>query len=126
MIQFWTTSIIGVCLIKVQRSAIRILCRGNVYPGHEWGLLHVLQMSQPQTFQELATKVHDMEVTIVDRRGNSFDFAESKKDKAKFKRNVKFSKNSTKEVMPISKPKSVWITGKPKLEDKKSTLLRMQ
>jgi len=58
------------------------------------------------TFQHwllrLATKAHNMEVTIANRRCNSFHFTESKKDKVEFKRNVKFSKNSTKEAMFIS------------------------
>jgi len=69
----------------------------------EWHLLYVLQMSKPSTFQEWATKLHDMEVTIVNRLNNSFGFIESKKDKVKFKRNMKLSKNSTKEAMSISK-----------------------
>ena len=63
--------------------------------GMAWDLLYVVQMSKPQTFQEFATKAHDMEVTIATRHGNSFSFAEPKKDKAEFKRNVNFFKNST-------------------------------
>jgi len=39
-----------------------------------------------------------MELTIAIRRGNSFGFAELKKDKVEFKRNVEFSKNLTKEA----------------------------
>jgi len=60
-------------------------------------------MSKPRTFQELATKAHDMKVIVANRLGTSFIFAKSKKDKADFKRNVKCSKNSTKEAMSISK-----------------------
>jgi len=37
-----------------------------------------------------------MELTIANYHDNTFGFAESKKDKVEFKRNVKFSKNSTK------------------------------
>jgi len=68
-----------------------------------WDLLYVLQMRKPRTIQELATSVYDMEVTIAYHRNNSFSVAESKKDRAEFKKNVKFSKSSTKEAMTISK-----------------------
>ena len=56
---------------------------------------------QAWNFQELATKVHAVEEMIANCRDNSFSFLESKKDKAKFGRNVYFSKNSTKEAMSI-------------------------
>jgi len=46
-----------------------------------WDLLYVLQMSKPRTFQKLATKAHDVEVTVASRHGNSFCSTESKKDK---------------------------------------------
>jgi len=59
-----------------------------------WDLLYVQQMSKPQNFQELATKVHDMEVMIANHCGNSVSLAESKKSKGEFKRNADFSKNS--------------------------------
>jgi len=37
-------------------------------------LLYVLQMSKPWTFQELAAKARDMEVTIANHRSTSFGF----------------------------------------------------
>jgi len=58
-----------------------------------WDLLYVLQMSKRRTFQELATKAHDMEVTIASCHDNSLSFAESKRDRAEVKKNVKLSKN---------------------------------
>jgi len=54
-------------------------------------------MRKPNTFQELATKAHDINVTIANRHENSCGFAESKENKAEFKRNVKFYKYFSKE-----------------------------
>ena len=51
-----------------------------------------------------------MEVKIANICNNSFGFIELKNDKAEFKRNVKFSKNSTKEVMSISTCEYIQIT----------------
>jgi len=59
-------------------------------------------MSKPKTFQELATNAPDVGVTIVNRHGNSFYSIEPKKDKVEFKKNVNFSKNTTKEAMSTS------------------------
>jgi len=61
-----------------------------------------------------------MEVTIANRHGNSFDFAKPKKDKDEFKRNIEFSINVTKEAMSIFKVELVQITGRSKLEEKRS------
>ena len=61
-----------------------------------------------------------MEVMIASRLHNFFDFAESKKDKVAFKRNVELSKNLTKEAMSIFKAKPIRIIGRPKLEEKRS------
>jgi len=77
-------------------------------------------MSKPQTFQELVTKAHDMEVTIANHRDSSFNAAESKKDNIKFRKNVTFSKSSTKEAMTISNAKPIRITERPNSEEKRS------
>ena len=82
----------------------------------EWDFLYVLQMSKPQTFQELAIKAHNMEVTIANCHDNSFVFTVSRNEKPELKRNVKFFNNPTKEVLFVSKAELVWIIGRPKLE----------
>ena len=63
----------------------------------EWDLLYVLQISKPRTFQELAIKAHDMEMTIANRCGESAISYEFKKDKAETKKSSKPSKAPTKE-----------------------------
>jgi len=85
-----------------------------------WDLLYVFQMSKPQTFQELATKAYDMEVTTSNHRGSSFSVAEPKNSMAKFKKNVKFSTSSTKEAMSIPKAEPIRITGRPNPQEKRS------
>jgi len=89
----------------------------NVHPRYGIRLALCPSNEQAQTFKELATKAQDMEVIIANHCYNSFSFAKLKKDNIKFKRNVKFSKNSTKETMSISKAEPVHIIGKPKVED---------
>jgi len=81
-------------------------------------------MRKPQIFQELIAKAHDMEVTIANCRDNSFGFVKLKMDTVEFKRNVEFSKNSTKEAMFISKAEPIQITRRPKLEEKMSAPFR--
>ena len=67
----------------------------------------------------MATKAHDMEVTIASHHGNSFYSTESKKDKDEFKENVNFSRNITKEAMSTSTSQLLRITEKPKLGHEK-------
>ena len=64
----------------------------------EWVLLYVLQMSKPMTFQELATKAHDMEMMIANRRRKSSSSYEFKKDKGYSKKSSKSPKASMKEI----------------------------
>ena len=67
-----------------------------------------------------------MHVTIANHRSKSFSFAKSKKDKAQFRRNVNFFKNSAKEAMFISKAKPGRIMKKPNWKRKGVCLSRMQ
>jgi len=77
-------------------------------------------MSKHRTFSEFATKAYDMEVTIASHHDSSFYSIKSKKGNVEFKKIVKLYKNTTKEAMSTSTSQPIWITGKPKLEDKKS------
>ena len=72
-------------------------------------MLYVLQMSKPRTFQELATKAHDMEMTIANRRGRSATSYEFKKDKGETNKSTKPSKVPTKESMVTSTKEPVQI-----------------
>jgi len=74
-------------------------------------------MSKLETFQELATKAHEIEVMIANCCGNSFSCDDLKKDKAEFKRNITSSKNSTKEAMSTSKAKPIRNMKRLKLDD---------
>jgi len=66
-------------------------------------------MSKPGTFQDLATNAHDIKVTIANSCGSSFSVAEFEKDYVEVKKNVKFSKNSTKVAF---KAEPIQITGR--------------
>jgi len=65
-------------------------------------------MSKPRTFQELATKVHDMEATI--SCGNSFYSTESRKGKVEFEKTVNFSTSTIKGAMSTFTSQSIQIT----------------
>ena len=58
-----------------------------------------------------------MDAIITNHHSTSFSFAKSRKDRADFKRNVKFCENPTEEVMYISKVEPVRIIGRPNLEE---------
>jgi len=88
-----------------------------VHPRHAVGLALCPTNEQVPDFQEVATKVHDIQLDIVNRRVNSFGFAESWKDIAEFKSNVVFSKNLTKEAMSNFKVELVPIIRRQKLEE---------
>jgi len=61
-----------------------------------------------------------MEVTIANRHNSSFSIAQPKKDRAEFRKNIKFFKSSIEKAMTIAKAEPVWITRRPNSEGKRS------
>ena len=73
-------------------------------------------MRKPRTFQKLARKVHDMEMTIANSCGEASSTSEARKDKGDFKKSFKYSKSLTKEPMSISTDEQIQILGKLRLD----------
>jgi len=78
-------------------------------------------MSKPRNFQEPATKAHDMEMAIANRRSKPSSSYLFKKDKSDSKKSSKPPKASTKETMAIFTEEPVRISGKSRLEGKKTS-----
>jgi len=87
-------------------------------------LLYVSQMSKPRTLQELATKVHDMEMTIANINGLLYSYYELKEAKGEIKKSSKPSKVSIKETMATFIGEPMRISGKPRQEEKKGSSSR--
>jgi len=86
------------CKDRLTKASAIEMCAQRI----EWNLLYVIQMSKPRTSQELATKAHNMEMTIANRCGKSSSSYEFKKDKGETKKSSKPSKASTKKTMVTS------------------------
>ena len=85
--------------------------------GMHWGLLYILQGIKPRTFEELATRAHDMELSLASRGEKNLPIAEHRKKRKDVKKCDKSSKPVIKESMAVA-AKPVRIFAKEKKEDR--------
>ncbi|KAM1790734.1 hypothetical protein ACFX12_034769 [Malus domestica] len=69
--------------------------------GMQWGLQYILQGIKPQTFEELATRAHDMELSIA-HHGKKEPIADYKNNKDLKTKVEKVTGKSTKEAMTVN------------------------
>uniref|UniRef100_A0A2N9ILM6 Uncharacterized protein n=1 Tax=Fagus sylvatica TaxID=28930 RepID=A0A2N9ILM6_FAGSY len=85
--------------------------------GMHWGLLYILQGIKPRTFEELATRAHDMELSLASRGEKNLPIAEHRKERKDVKKGDKSSKPVIKESMAVA-AEPVRIFAKEKKEDR--------
>ncbi|PIN26509.1 hypothetical protein CDL12_00732 [Handroanthus impetiginosus] len=84
------------CKDKLSETSAIEMC----IQGMHWGLLYILQGIKPRNFEELATRAHDMELSIANHK-IGFPVDDQKKDRKDSRRNEKSNKASIKESMAI-------------------------
>ena len=77
-IQRWR-SLSSNCKDRLSESSAIEMC----IKGMKWGLSYILQGVKPSTFEELATRAHDMELSISDAGGQNIPVQDPNRNKDK-------------------------------------------
>ncbi|KAL0339239.1 UNVERIFIED_CONTAM: hypothetical protein Sangu_1446000 [Sesamum angustifolium] len=84
------------CKDKLSEASTIKMC----IQGMHWGLLYILQGIKLRNIEDLATRAHDMELSI-SNHNTAFSIDNQRKDKKDLKRSEKFTKPNVKESMTI-------------------------